>query len=171
MLVAVIGIPSIIATLGTQFFWGGITTGISGGTFPTRCAPSTIIRSPAVRVWRGAGASRRSSSVVLAATVLIWMILNRHLFGEHLLFIGDNNNVARVLGIQVGVEKIKLFTLMGLLGALAGILLSAREQELLQHAGPGLPADGAGRRVHRRHLDLRRSGQRSSAPLPAPSSS
>ena len=31
ILVAVIGIPSIIATLATQFFWGGITTVLTGG--------------------------------------------------------------------------------------------------------------------------------------------
>ena len=31
ILVAVIGIPSIIATLATQFFWGGITTVMTGG--------------------------------------------------------------------------------------------------------------------------------------------
>ena len=31
-IVAVIGVPSIIATLATQFFWGGLTTGMSGGT-------------------------------------------------------------------------------------------------------------------------------------------
>ena len=30
-IVAIIGVPSIIATLATQFFWGGITTVISGG--------------------------------------------------------------------------------------------------------------------------------------------
>ena len=30
-LVAVIGIPSIIATLGTQFFWAGMATVLSGG--------------------------------------------------------------------------------------------------------------------------------------------
>jgi hypothetical protein len=32
LIVAYIGVPSIITTLATQFFWGGITTVISGGT-------------------------------------------------------------------------------------------------------------------------------------------
>ena len=31
LIVAYVGVPSIIATLATQFFWGGITTVISGG--------------------------------------------------------------------------------------------------------------------------------------------
>ena len=46
-------------------------------------------------------------------------ILNRHRFGEHLLFIGDNQSTWHgCVGIKVEREKIKLFTLMGVLGAL-----------------------------------------------------
>ena len=48
-------------------------------------------------------------------TVLMWFILNRHRFGEHILFIGDNRNVAKVAGINITRETVKLFTLMGLL--------------------------------------------------------
>jgi simple sugar transport system permease protein len=31
----------------------------------------------------------------------LWFVLNRHRFGEHALFIGDSNQVARVLGVNV----------------------------------------------------------------------
>ena len=61
---------------------------------------------------------------VIALAVLMWFVLNRHRFGEHLLFIGDNSDVARVVGVNVGREKIKLFTLMGVLGALSGVVLT-----------------------------------------------
>jgi ribose/xylose/arabinose/galactoside ABC-type transport system permease subunit len=40
------------------------------------------------------------------------------------LLIGDNQNVARLVGINVEAEKIRLFTLMGALGATAGVLVT-----------------------------------------------
>ncbi len=40
------------------------------------------------------------------------------------MFIGDNANVARVMGIDVVATRIKLFTLMGVIAAFAGLLLT-----------------------------------------------
>ena len=42
-----------------------------------------------------------------AVAVFLWFILTRHRFGEHALFIGDSNDVSRVVGIDVDREKIK----------------------------------------------------------------
>ena len=64
-------------------------------------------------------------------------MLNRHRFGEHLLFIGDNVSVARVVGVNVGREKIKLFTLMGVLGAFAAVLLTAENKNFFNTQGSG----------------------------------
>ena len=43
----------------------------------------------------------------------MWFILNRHKFGEAIMFIGDNAEVARVMGINVESTRVTLFTLMG----------------------------------------------------------
>jgi simple sugar transport system permease protein len=135
VLVAVVGIPSIIATLGTQFFWGGITTGVSGGT---SYSLRTVDEHPVHGLFVGDLLGLPVQFVwALAATVLVWLILNRHRFGEHLLFIGDNNNVARVLGIQVETEKIKLFTVMGVLGALAAVVLTLENKNFFNTQGQG----------------------------------
>ena len=64
-------------------------------------------------------------------------MLNRHRFGEHLLFIGDNRNVARVVGIRVERETIKLFTLMGILGALAAVILTLENKNFFSTQGQG----------------------------------
>ena len=37
--------------------------------------------------------------------VVLWFILNRHRFGEHVLFIGDSNAVSRVVGIDVDARE------------------------------------------------------------------
>jgi simple sugar transport system permease protein len=72
-----------------------------------------------------------------AVAVALWFVLNRHRFGEHLLFIGDNFDVARVVGVNVGREKIKLFTLMGVLGAFAAVLLTAENKNFFNTQGSG----------------------------------
>ncbi|MGP1394924.1 MAG: ABC transporter permease [Inquilinaceae bacterium] len=135
VLIAWIGIPSIIATLATQFFWGGMTTVISGGqSYSLRTIDDYGVW--AVFVGR-IGPFPVQALWALATAVLLWFVLNRHRFGEHLLFIGDNADVARVVGINVGWEKIKLFTLMGALAALAAILLTLENKNFFNTQGQG----------------------------------
>ena len=69
--------------------------------------------------------------------VFLWFILNRHRFGEHVLFIGDSNAVSRVVGIDVEREKIKIFTLMGGLAALAAIMLTLENKNYFGNQGQG----------------------------------
>ena len=135
ILVAVIGIPSIIATLATQFFWGGITTVLTGGlSYAIRTIDDFAIHD--VLVGR-IGVVPVQALWATAVAAALWLVLNRHRFGEHLLFIGDNVNVARVVGVNVGREKIKLFTLMGVLGAFAAVLLTAENKNFFNTQGSG----------------------------------
>jgi len=69
--------------------------------------------------------------------IYLWFILNRHRFGEHVLFIGDSNEVSRVVGIDVEREKIKLFTLMGGLAALAAMFLTLENKNYFGNQGQG----------------------------------
>ena len=69
--------------------------------------------------------------------VLLWFILNRHRFGEHVLFIGDSNAVSRVVGVDVEREKIKIFTLMGGLAAVAAIMLTLENKNYFGNQGQG----------------------------------
>jgi len=135
LIVAYIGVPSIITTLATQFFWGGITTVISGGTsYSLRTVDETsmwvvfvgkIGDFPAQALWAA------------GLAVLLWFIMNRHRFGEHVLFIGDNANVARVVGVNVARERVKLFTLMGTLAGFAAILLTLENRNFFNTQGQG----------------------------------
>jgi simple sugar transport system permease protein len=144
VLVAKIGIPSFIATLGTQFFWYGMATVLSGGrSYALRGAEESSVWSALV------GRPFASSSIdwvtqlpiqALWTTIIVvvmWFILNRHRFGEHALFIGDSNAVARVVGIDVDREKIKLFTLMGFLAAIAAVFLTLENKNYFGNQGQG----------------------------------
>src|SRR3546814_9989645 len=48
-----------------------------------------------------------------------------------------NANVARVVGINVGREKIMVFTLMGVLAALAAVLLTLENKNFFNTQGQG----------------------------------
>ena len=60
-----------------------------------------------------------------------------YVLGEHTLFIGDSNQVSRVVGIDVDREKIKLFTLMGFLAACAAIMLTLENKNFFGNQGQG----------------------------------
>jgi simple sugar transport system permease protein len=78
----------------------------------------------------------------LALAVFLWFILNRHRFGEAILFIGDNPNVARVMGINVEATRVRLFTMNGVIAAFAGLLLTMEINVFYPTQGQGflLPA-------------------------------
>jgi simple sugar transport system permease protein len=144
LLVAKIGIPSFMATLGTQFFWYGMATVLSGGkSYALRGAEESSVWALLV------GRPLAGSSIdwvqqlpiqslwTTIIVVIMWFILNRHRFGEHTLFIGDSNEVSRVVGIHVDREKIKLFTLMGALSAVAAIFLTLENKNYFGNQGQG----------------------------------
>jgi simple sugar transport system permease protein len=144
LLVAKIGLPSFIATLGTQFFWYGMATVLSGGkSYALRAAEESTVWQVVV------GRPFASSSIdwvqqlpiqslwTAIIVVVMWFILNRHRFGEHTLFLGDSNAVSRVVGIDVDREKIKLFTLMGFLAGVAAIFLTLENKNYFGNQGQG----------------------------------
>jgi simple sugar transport system permease protein len=136
ILVAKLRVPSIMATLAAQFFWYGITILIAGGlqldigkiedtTIHTIFTGRIFGIVPAQAIWS------------MGLVALLWFILNRHKFGEAIMFIGDNPNVARVMGIDVEATKIKLFTLMGIIAAFAGLLLTIEINVFFPTQGSG----------------------------------
>ena len=135
VIVARIGIPSIIATLAMQFFWGGITTVISGGL------SYSLTEADHFAVWHilvGSVDNFPMQAVwAFAVAALLWVVLNRHRFGEHLLFIGDNAAVAQVVGVDVKREKIRLFVVMGVAAAFASVLLTLDNREFFNTQGGG----------------------------------
>ena len=123
LLVAKIGVPSIMATLAAQFFWYGVTILLANGLqLDIQAVTKDIVHT--IFVGRIFTVVPMQGFWSLGLTILLWFILNRHKFGEEIMFIGDNANVAQVMGIDVVATRIKLFTLMGVIAAFAGLLLT-----------------------------------------------
>lgn len=122
LLVVRVGVPSIIATIGTQFFWRGLIllladglaislSSIRGDWLQTLFVGRLCLwEIPAQALWG------------LAVALLLALLLNRHPFGDALLFIGDNGKTAEMMGLPVARIRIGAFVIMGLLSAFAGLL-------------------------------------------------
>lgn len=121
LIVVRIGVPSIIATIGTQFFWRGLILLLSNGVALSLAS----VRSTQIYhlfVGRLGGEIPVQAFWCLAVAVVLGLLLNRHPFGDSLLFIGDNKKTAAMMGIPVEKVRIKAFVLMGALAAFAGLL-------------------------------------------------
>lgn len=123
VMVARIHVPSIMATLAANFFWYGITILLAGGL-------SVALKGNQDNFVHQIFVSRLFDTVPIQAfwalglAVVLWFVLNRHKFGEAVMFIGDNANVARVMGVNVEVTKIRLFTMQGMIAAFSGIIVT-----------------------------------------------
>ena len=145
LIIAKVGIPSFMTTLGTQFFWAGMATVLSGGkSYALRGAEESsvwqwIVGRPFASLTDALWLQEVSIQGLWTALIVgfLWLILTRHRFGEHALFIGDSNDVSRVVGIDVDREKIKIFTLMGFLAACAAIILTLENKNFFGNQGQG----------------------------------
>jgi simple sugar transport system permease protein len=137
VLVARIRVPSIMATLASQFFWYGVTILIAGGL---QLDIAAVIPSLEHAVFTGRLFGVMPTQALWAAglAVVTWFILNRHKFGEAIMFIGDNAEVARVMGINVEKTRVALFTFMGLIAGFAGLLLTSEINVFYPTQGQGM---------------------------------
>lgn len=135
LIVTMLGIPSLIATLATLFLFGGLVKVVSSGI---SVAIPEVVNEPFHAIFAGRiGVFPVQMLWAIATVVVVWFILNRHRFGESILFLGDDLRVAKVVGIAIDREKIKLFTLMGALSAFAGVLLTLETTTYFSSQGMG----------------------------------
>ena len=64
--------------------------------------------------------------VLLAAYALGWLVLNYTRFGRHTYALGDSEEAARLMGLNVGRVTVGVYTLSGALAGLAGVMLASR---------------------------------------------
>ena len=133
-LVTSIGIPSIVATLGMQFLVRGFSNIISNGLARTVALDKTI----SYKIFaEKLGVIPVQSIWFIGLTIFFYFLLFRHKFGEHVLFIGDNQEAARMMGVNVNRVKIMIFILMGIMASFAGILSCYRMRTWWPTMGEG----------------------------------
>jgi simple sugar transport system permease protein len=123
IIVVKFGIPSLVATLGTQFFWRGAVLVLSQGVSGSLIYARQSLLHP-VLVGKIGGGFPVQMLWLIVITILGWVLLNRHKFGAHIYLIGDNIKSAELMGINTGRRRIQVFTLLGLVAAFAGVVAS-----------------------------------------------
>jgi simple sugar transport system permease protein len=123
IIVVKIGIPSLVATIGTQFFWAGIVilvTNAQGlGLTPVR---DTLLYP--LLVGKIGGVIPMQFIWMILIAVVVWFLLNRTRLGAHVYLTGDNIDSARLMGVDVDRVKITTFAIVGVAAAFAGFVQS-----------------------------------------------
>lgn len=117
LIVAKLGIPPLIGTLGTFGILNGAAYVLTDG------APKGGIPESIRFVGNGTVAGFPVSTLCAIAFVILGaFILNRSMFGRQLVFLGANKSAARLSGVPVARVIIFAYVFSGLSAACAGIL-------------------------------------------------
>ena len=132
LMIAFVKLPPFIATLAMMTAARGVAAYISAG-IPTYGLPSRL-------VWLGQGEIFGFPVPVLIMLVLaaiVHIVLTRTTFGIALFALGGNRETARFSGINVKLMLLAVYVLGALFFAIAGIIMSARGNQVHPDAGTG----------------------------------
>jgi rhamnose transport system substrate-binding protein len=133
MLVARLGIPPLIVTLGTYSLFRGLAEGITAGV-------RNYSDFPAAFLFLGQGTVGAVPSQLLvlgAAAVGFWLLIHRMAVGRTLRAIGFSPEGARYAGLAVGRRVGAAYVLSGLCAGIASLLYVARLGQAKADAGTG----------------------------------
>lgn len=134
LLVTVIGVNSILATIGTMFIWRGIGYTITNGE-------SILAMNPVIDyIGRGFVFKVIPFPIVLlvAVFVITYVIMNLSKWGRRIYAIGANPLVSYLSGINVKKIKFINFLLCGMTAALGGLILTSLSAVGMPQHGQGL---------------------------------
>lgn len=121
VLIAKVGIPAMIATLGTMEIFSGLGVGLTEG--------AAVFGMPEEYAFIGAG-SILGIPVPLVIFVVVMVVftiaLQKKKFGLELYLVGTNRKAARFAGINTDMTIIRTHMVGGFLSAIAGVILSSR---------------------------------------------
>jgi simple sugar transport system permease protein len=123
LIVVKLGIPSLVATIGTQYFWEGVVLVTTNGQGKGMAEVQSTILYPLL-TGKLAGVIPAEFIWTIILAVIAWFFLNRHKFGAHVYLSGDNAESARLMGVNVDRTKIIAFCLVGMGAAFAGFMVS-----------------------------------------------
>lgn len=131
-LVAYIGVPSFIVTL-------GMLEAARGATYLVTSSQTQYLGARIEWVASEIGYGISAPIVIAVAVVLLaHLVLTTTVFGRHLYALGQNEEAARLSGISVKHIRWTVFALTGLLVGVGGILHTARLSAADPNAGLGL---------------------------------
>lgn len=137
VVVAYVGLPAFIVTLGALTYLRGTAYSLSGAV-PVPIAGDSRID------WIGSGSAFGvPTTVIIMAIVytLFWYILKHTRYGRHIYAVGGNVESARLSGIRTKRVLTSVYVVSGLAAGLAGVMFAARVRSGQVTAGQGYELD------------------------------
>jgi simple sugar transport system permease protein len=122
-IVVIFGIPSLVATIGTQFFWRGAVLVLGQGSSGSLVYTKESLLHPFL-VKKVFGSIPMQFIWLIIVAIIMWVILNRTRMGAHIYLTGDNEESARLMGVNTKRVRYFVFGLTGLVSAFAGVVAS-----------------------------------------------
>lgn len=140
-LVTKLKLSPFIATLGTMSIARGLSYGITGG-YPIGSLPESF-------KFIGLGMIPSKGPIQIPAPIILMVVfalffsffLKKTIIGRHIYAIGGNEEATRLSGVRVGRVKRLVYTICGLMAAIAGIATAARLGVGQSTAGQGYEMD------------------------------
>ena len=133
LLVARLGIPPLIVTLGTYSLFRGVAEGVTAGVKNYSDFPESFLFLGQGRI----GAVPSQLVVIVAAAVLFWLMIHRMAMGRTLRAIGFSPEGARHAGVSVSRRLAAVYVLSGLCAGVAALLYVSRLGQAKADAGTG----------------------------------
>lgn len=133
ILVAVLGIPAFIATLGTMYVFEAVAL--------LSCGGNNIYNLPgSIKAFSNLnllGIIPSITIITLIFAVIAHILLSKTRFGRYTYAIGSNEEAARFSGIKVKTKLFIIYLMSGVLSGIAGILMLCRLNCGVALAGEG----------------------------------
>jgi len=133
LLVARLGIPPLIVTLGTYSLFRGVAEGVTAGVRNYSDFPESFLFLGQGRI----GVVPSQLLVLVAAAIGFWLMIHRMAVGRTLRAIGFSPDGARYAGLPVGRRLGGVYLLSGLCAGVAALLYVARLGQAKADAGTG----------------------------------
>ncbi|MEG4842376.1 MULTISPECIES: ABC transporter permease subunit [unclassified Microcoleus] len=135
-LVAYLGLPPFIVTLGSYTALRGVAYLVANGT--------TVINRNLNFAWVGnnyLGPIPWLVVIAFLAVLASWFVLRRTVLGRHIYAVGGNIRAARLTGIKVSRVLLFVYGVSGLLAGLGGIMSASRLYSATGMLGQGYELD------------------------------
>lgn len=121
MMITKVRVPPFIITLATLTAFKGLALVYSRAS-PIHLLPDSFKWLSDAYVWR----IPMPTIIMVIVYLLCWCFLSYTTLGRHVYAIGGNESTARLTGIDVNKCKLYVYSICGLLSALAGMILISR---------------------------------------------
>lgn len=134
LLIAIIKLPALIATLGTQYIFGSLALFLTGG-IPISGFPESF---KALSLESTFGIPNQILFIIIPVCAIILVLVYKTKFGRKVYLMGTNPEAAKFAGINEKRIRFIVYTIPGLLAAIGAIISNSWLMTARADAGVGM---------------------------------